>query len=166
MAGSTFNVKIVAGPMKLIEHGSEYKPSGVNMPLLLMIGVCLLTMAGLFIPSLHVLGRIMSTLILAVTGLLGCLIIVMWLGTDHQACQNNFNLLWALPTNVIFAFASKRGKTLYPLIGIILIFVSLFLHVLKIQQLPIVELSPLLLSLVFVYGMIYRSNKQIAKSGS
>ncbi|MBS1781158.1 MAG: DUF4105 domain-containing protein [Bacteroidetes bacterium] len=166
MAGATVNGKIVAGPMQLIEPGSEYKPAGVNMPLLLMIGICLLTMAGLFIPSLQVLGKIMSTLLLAITGLLGCLIMVMWLGTDHQACQNNFNLLWALPTNVIFAFASKRGKTLYPLVAIILIFVSLFLHVLRIQQLPIVELSPLLLSLVLVYGMIYRSNKQIAKSGS
>lgn len=43
-------------------------------------------------------------------GLAGLLLLFMWFGTDHKVCQNNYNLLWALPTNVVMAFFvhSKR----------------------------------------------------------
>ena len=43
-------------------------------------------------------------------GLAGLLLLFMWFGTDHTVCRNNYNLLWALPTNVLTAFFvhSKR----------------------------------------------------------
>ncbi|WP_242926242.1 Lnb N-terminal periplasmic domain-containing protein [Pontibacter vulgaris] len=43
-----------------------------------------------------------------VTGLLGVLLFLLWVGTDHQATANNFNLLWALPTHVIVAFYLRK----------------------------------------------------------
>lgn len=45
------------------------------------------------------------------SGALGLLILFMWFGTDHQACRNNFNIAWALPTHLIAAFLllSKKG---------------------------------------------------------
>ncbi len=51
-----------------------------------------------------------------VTGLLGILLLFMWFGTDHIVCRDNFNLLWAWPTNVIAAFyihSKKRPGTRY-----------------------------------------------------
>ena len=54
-----------------------------------------------------------------ITGLLGILLIFMWFGTDHLMCKDNFNLLWAWPTNVIAAFyihSKKRPYTKYFLI--------------------------------------------------
>jgi hypothetical protein len=39
-----------------------------------------------------------------ITGLLGILLIFMWFGTDHLMCKDNFNLLWAWPTNALAAF--------------------------------------------------------------
>ena len=39
-----------------------------------------------------------------VTGLLGIVLIFMWTGTDHSMTKNNYNLLWAWPTNTIMAF--------------------------------------------------------------
>ena len=39
-----------------------------------------------------------------IIGLLGILLLFMWFGTDHRMCKDNFNLLWAWPTNVIAAF--------------------------------------------------------------
>ncbi len=44
------------------------------------------------------------------TGLLGLLLIVMWAGTDHSMCKNNFNLLWALPTQLLGAFLLSSKK--------------------------------------------------------
>lgn len=37
-------------------------------------------------------------------GLAGILLLFMWFGTNHLVCQDNFNLVWALPTHAIAAF--------------------------------------------------------------
>ena len=44
------------------------------------------------------------------TGTLGILLILMWTGTDHSMCKNNFNLLWAWPTHFIMAFFVNSRK--------------------------------------------------------
>jgi Domain of unknown function (DUF4105) len=44
------------------------------------------------------------------TGLLGIILIFMWLGTDHSMTKNNFNLLWAWPTHFIIAFFTNNKK--------------------------------------------------------
>lgn len=43
-------------------------------------------------------------------GLIGCLILFMWFGTDHAMCANNFNLVWAIPTHVVFSLFLNSGK--------------------------------------------------------
>jgi len=44
------------------------------------------------------------------TGVLGILFIFMWIGTDHSMTKNNYNLLWAWPTNVVAAFFVNSKK--------------------------------------------------------
>lgn len=46
-----------------------------------------------------------------ITGFLGFVLVIMWLGTDHQSCKNNFNLLWALPTNLLVADLLSKKKS-------------------------------------------------------
>jgi hypothetical protein len=133
--------------------------AGFNWVLLGTLLIAILTISGVLVPSLHSLGKFMSSLLLFLTGIIGVLVIVMWLGTDHQACRANWTLLWALPTNIVVAFASKRNKDKYALLAILLIIVSLFLHVFRVQELPLFELWPILLSLLVIYGMVYRKNK-------
>ena len=51
-----------------------------------------------------------------ITGLLGVIMLFMWFGTDHTMCKSNYNLLWAWPTHVIFAFyinSRKRNAAIY-----------------------------------------------------
>ncbi|HTM92044.1 MAG TPA: DUF4105 domain-containing protein [Flavisolibacter sp.] len=48
--------------------------------------------------------RVFDFLFFFILGLAGLLLLFMWFGTDHKVCQNNYNLLWALPTNVVMAF--------------------------------------------------------------
>lgn len=150
--------KISGQPMSVVP-GSEPEKAGINGAFILTLSILLLTAAGLFMPRLKPLGKIMSFILLFLTGFIGCFIIVMWLFTDHQACQNNFNLLWALPTNILLAFSSKYNKSRYVIIAMVLMIVSILLHLFKVQELPLVELSPLLLALLLCYGMIYRKNR-------
>jgi hypothetical protein len=54
--------------------------------------------------------RVFDFLFFFVLGLAGLLLLFMWFGTDHKVCQNNYNLLWALPTNVVMAFFVHNKK--------------------------------------------------------
>jgi hypothetical protein len=82
----------------------------------------------------------------------------MWFATDHQGCSNNYNLLWCLPLNIFIAFFNPKGKGRYAQVAIVLMFLSLILHVTKVQGLTLLELSPLFVALLFVYGMIYKKS--------
>ena len=44
------------------------------------------------------------------TGLLGVLLIFMWVGTDHSMTKNNYNLLWALPSHLVISFFINSKK--------------------------------------------------------
>jgi hypothetical protein len=48
---------------------------------------------------------IFDFLLFFITGLIGVLLLFTWFGTDHGSFATNYNLLWALPTNVWVAFA-------------------------------------------------------------
>ncbi|MGB5007284.1 MAG: DUF4105 domain-containing protein, partial [Ferruginibacter sp.] len=43
-------------------------------------------------------------------GLLGCMILFMWFGTEHSMTKDNFNILWAWPTHAIAAFFVNSKK--------------------------------------------------------
>ena len=47
---------------------------------------------------------IMDFLLFFSLGSVGVLLLFMWFGTDHAICANNYNLAWALPTNLVAAF--------------------------------------------------------------
>ena len=160
VGGATLKGQKIATAPAVILPGAPAGPAGVNLPFLVTLLLAILTIAGLTIQRLNILGKIMSTLLLFVTGLLGCMILVMWFYTDHQGCRDNFNLLWCPPTNLLIAFFNPKGKTRHALAAMILIFISLLLHITGVQGLTILELSPLFLALLFVYGTIFRNRNK------
>lgn len=130
------------------------KVSGITY---IFVVLLLLTILGNFVPKLQTFGKVINHFWLILTGLLGVLMLFMWFGTDHKPCADNFNLLWALPTNLFFIFRKKQHK--YAGIAILCILVSLALHFVGIQQLLLPEMLPLLLSLLIVFRTYY-SNAQ------
>ena len=46
-------------------------------------------------------SRWLDAILFGATGLIGCLLFLLWVATDHKAAATNFNLLWALPTNMV-----------------------------------------------------------------
>ncbi|MDB5223446.1 MAG: hypothetical protein JWN83_2113 [Chitinophagaceae bacterium] len=47
-----------------------------------------------------------------ITGFAGVVILIMWFGTEHIVCRNNYNILWAWPTHAIAAFFINSRKKL------------------------------------------------------
>jgi uncharacterized protein DUF4105 len=45
-----------------------------------------------------------------VTGLLGVLMLGLWLFRDDTVCRNNLNIAWALPTHAVVAWFIAKGK--------------------------------------------------------
>ncbi len=157
IGAAQLNQKLIAPKKEKILTGDEMKMPNDNSVLIVLFTILALTIIGLLLPQLKLLGAIMSNLLLFITGILGLLILTMWFATDHQTCAENYNLLWALPTNLLFLFKKKQHK--YALIAIVLIFVSLLLHLMKIQELLLPEMIPILLSLLFIYGVNYKKAK-------
>lgn len=49
--------------------------------------------------------KLFDCVLFLVLGLLGVLLLLFWVATDHQATYWNLNLLWAVPPHAVFAFA-------------------------------------------------------------
>ncbi len=88
-----------------------------------------------------------------VTGLLGILILIMWFGTDHVMCRDNYNLIWALPTNVVAAFyinsEKKIARTYFKIAAFITSVILLLWFVLP--QHMNTSLLPFIMLLIFRY---------------
>lgn len=97
-----------------------------------------------------------------VTGLVGCFILILWLGTVHTQFSRNLNLLWALPTHCLFSIFLDRRRgwvKIYAagtaILGMILLVTWYWLP----QQLP-GALLPLIAALVIRSWSIFRLNYQ------
>lgn len=99
-----------------------------------------------------------------VTGLVGCLIFFLWFLSDHLATVNNWNMAWAFPLNVIFAFllfrkpAKKWHTFFYAAFGIVCFTLLGFYYTLP-QALHAAVL-PIVLYFAFKsFNLLYRTKK-------
>jgi hypothetical protein len=93
-------------------------------------------------------------------GLLGCLFLFMWFGTDHKQTANNYNLLWAWPIHIIAPFVLNQPKPnvrKYFFIYFMATGITLLLWVLLPQQLN-PALIPILLIAMFRSWKIYKEH--------
>lgn len=71
----------------------------------------LLLLASIFIPQKL---RSVDFILFTVLGIMGCIIAFLWFAADHVATNNNWNILWALPTHLPMAFVllfqQKKSK--------------------------------------------------------
>jgi hypothetical protein len=145
---------------KVLVAESPLPKSPVNGPLVVTFVILLLALGVKYIRSLQGLQGIVFKSVLFITGLLGCIILFMWLFTNHQSCDNNFNILWAFPLNIVVAFLAYKGTAwskLYALIGISLVIVTVLVHIIGLQNLPFIEILCLLVTLMLVYVDMYQN---------
>jgi len=53
-------------------------------------------------------SRVFDMVFFFFTGVLGLVLLLLWVATDHQATANNYNLLWAIPTHMVVAVLLRR----------------------------------------------------------
>ena len=52
----------------------------------------------------HRISHTLDIILFSLIGLLGCILLFLWVGTDHKAFANNLNVFWALPLHLPVAF--------------------------------------------------------------
>ena len=103
---SVLNSKPVVSEKRiLLNYFDEYKTKTGITPFIVfgMLFLFIATLSILKKNSWKTFFKIFDFIFFFIIGALGLLILFMWFGTDHAMCKNNFNLLWALPTHLVFA---------------------------------------------------------------
>ena len=93
------------------------------------------------------------------TGIIGILLLFIWLFTNHISAKNNFNILWAFAPNLFVSFFLLK-KVIpewirnYSFLLMILIVITIFLWILRVQVFSIAIL-PILILLGFRYFYLW-----------
>ena len=157
MSDATIDGRKICSSRTVIQDETIDWEKRANQPFYILLLLSVFTICALLIPKSPIPGRIMSTVVLLLTGIAGCLILRWWFMNGEPAWKDNFNVLWALPTNLLVPFLGKRAKRLYAAVAITLLIGALLLHLLRVQIMPVFEISSLLLALLFVFGAMYRN---------
>jgi len=100
-------------------------------------------------------SRYLDATIYLVTGLIGILILLLWLATEHFTTANNYNLLWAFPLSLLFVanISKKKPKTWmrkYVFFQVLLLALLCIHWITGVQVFPY-GLLPLLIALAIRY---------------
>jgi hypothetical protein len=103
----------------------------INTPKYLFAGVSLLFLLATYLKPQSKLLQIADALFFTLIGLLGCLFLFMWLGTNHLQTKHNLNLLWCLPTHIAMCYFifSKKNYTNYFIFSLVCTVISALLAI-------------------------------------
>lgn len=86
---------------------ATFQPGLLDRPLFYTSLIALIGLLCLANPRAE---RIFDPLFWFVLGALGLVMLLLWVATDHSATKNNWNLLWALPTHLLFFWRRSRSE--------------------------------------------------------
>nr|WP_299338121.1 DUF4105 domain-containing protein [Allomuricauda sp.] len=97
-----------------------------------------------------------------ITGLVGTILFLLWVATDHTSTPKNYNILWAMPVNVVVAFillfrprlADWMPKYIWVLFGLLAL--TLILWATGVQSFsPVIILIFTALAIRYIYLLKY-----------
>lgn len=111
-SASVNNQPLVSSPQTILQMPSPLKEKSFFAPTIVfgLLLVIILTISFFQSNWAKLMIGVFDFIFFFVLGLTGILLLFMWFGTDHKVCRNNYNLLWALPANVVMAFFVHNQK--------------------------------------------------------
>ena len=109
---NTRNIKIVEASHELYAVSASTNKQNWFTPAVLFSAILGLFIALSLSKNNYISGllRKLDLLLFLATGLLGILFVLMWVATDHIMTKNNYNILWAWPVHVVYAFVMNRNS--------------------------------------------------------
>ena len=109
-AQKTDGQALVIAERKIPENGlttHKFQPTPLDRPLWMM---SLLALIGLLTMANPRTERIFDVIFWFVLGIAGLVIFLLWFATDHTPTKNNLNILWALPTHLLFFYRIRKSE--------------------------------------------------------
>lgn len=151
-----------------VEKDSGFVITPLMCSLLLFFIGALLTWISIVKRRAGIALQTFDSMLFLIVGLLGCLFIFMWLGTDHTMTKRNYNLLWAIPFHVVAAFLVKKktslAKNYFLLSCLVCVLVLIFWAVLP-QELNF-SLIPIVLLLAVRSAHLYFNKKNLPNNAA
>ncbi len=104
-------------------------------------------------------SRYLDGIIFFCTGLIGILLLLLWVATDHSTTVNNYNLLWAFPVS-LFLFVANSKKQPKKWVSkyyafLLILFALLCLHSITGVQTFAIGFTPLFIALGIRYIYVF-----------
>lgn len=164
--GST-NLKIVK-KSKILTSSSFVKTfDGFGSPLAIL---SLIAFAILFVTfrdhKKNKRSKWLDVSLFAFTGLIGLALLLLWFATDHTATSDNYNLLWAFATNLLFIPSILKtrlnNRGIKYIVFLVILLALMMLHWITGVQSFAIGLIPLLIAICVRYLFLIRHfNKAI-----
>lgn len=158
---ASYRLEPLVASTEVIQPLEQKLSQKLNGPLWMNIGILILTALAFHVRIFSYLKPIMRFSLVFISGILGCFMLFMWIGTSHEQMTANYNILWAVPVHVIIAFFINKKVAwlkLVSLASISLLMVAFIIHLIGFQILPLIELTPFLLALMYVYIDVYKNS--------
>ncbi len=160
-AGATLDGKPLCSAITPIQAESIVWTDTSDRPIKYLVLTAAVVVIVSTIKPRSVLAGVLKFSYVFLIGLTGIGMVYLMVLKGEPAWKDNWNVLWALPLNVIFPFLSDKFKGWYGMAGIGLIAGSFLLHLTGVQYLALPELIPVLFTLVFVFAISWRQMKSI-----
>lgn len=152
-------VPLVKSERKIPEYSFEpqpFQPGFFSRPLWVM---CVVALIGLLCMAHPRNERIFDLVFWPTLGLAGLVMALLWFATDHSATKTNLNMMWALPTHLLFFWRRSRTEVteMYFVGSAILAALALLFWKFMPQEMPVAAMP--LAALVVVKGMWRRWKK-------
>ncbi len=107
---SMSSTPIVNEKINVYESREENYPRSLFHPMNVFIFVAVIALLlSVFDFKRKKLSTWFDATLFGVAGLVGLLLFLLWVATNHKAAANNFNLLWALPTHLMVVVAFYKS---------------------------------------------------------
>lgn len=113
------------------------------------------------------LTKSLDIIIFGLTGLIGIILLLLWFGTDHDMTAYNYNLLWAMPLNLVALISISRNRLSqkfqkYVMFLILMLVLMVFHWMVGVQRFA-PSLFPLIIALFarFTYLFYYSKKRQL-----
>lgn len=142
-----------------------FQPTPLDRPLWMM---SLLAIIGLLAMGNPRTERIFDALFWLTLGIAGLVIFLLWFATDHSATKSNMNILWALPTHLLYFFRNRKAEWTdfyFMVVGFLAIALLVFWKWLP-QELPVAAIPLVLLVVVKSLGRRYWKKEKVGRFGA
>ena len=168
------NARIGSTDLKIVKKSKTLNPStfvkaseGFGSPLAIL---SLVAFAILFVTfrdhKKNKRSKWLDVSLFAVTGFIGLVLLLLWFATDHTATADNYNLLWAFATNLLFIPSILKtrltNRGIKYIVFLVILLALMLLHWITGVQSFSIGLIPLLIAICVRYLFLIRHfNKAI-----